>query len=93
MVVAAGAAVVVISVAVIPKRLRASWSPTWDNLGRLCAECEHELKYHDDRRAGHGCRAHGGTGSSCGCPATRRRAFATSLTRYELQARRELHDL
>ncbi|MDP9073829.1 MAG: hypothetical protein M3N98_06555 [Actinomycetota bacterium] len=92
MVVATGVAVIVVSAVVIPRRRRAAWVPTWDNLGRLCPECEHELRCHDDRRKRRGCRADAGSGP-CGCSATRQRAFKSSLTRYELQARRELNDL
>lgn len=91
MVVAVGAALIMMGV-VIPKQRRMHWEPTWDNLARLCAECEHELRFHDDRTVSNvpaGCRA----GSSCGCRATRQQAFPTSLTRFELQARKELHDL
>jgi hypothetical protein len=65
----------------------------------LCSDCEHELRFHDDAprrvpgqsrgRAESICRAE----SDCRCHATRQQAFPTSLTRYELQARKELRDL
>jgi hypothetical protein len=64
---------------------------TWDDLHRLCAECEHELLEHmNDYR---GCR-HAAYGCHwCPCLTTRGKAYATSLTRFELEARKELRDV
>lgn len=71
-----------------------TWTPTFANLHLVCVECEHELVDHPDGRGA--CRgstrspAGGSPHPSCRCRLSRRRAFRTALTPFELAARKEM---
>lgn len=71
-----------------------AWAPTFANLHLVCVECEHELLAHPNGRGI--CTGQAPTSvdhrasPACRCRLTRRRAFRSALTPFELAARKEM---